>query len=82
MKINYEQGDVVYNRNNFTYGIVIREFDEQVQILECGGNDIFINSPPKTTIQYCGHIDLKKRLQGILGNFVEDAHPTEKGGAE
>ncbi len=80
MKIIYEQGDVVYNRNNFTYGIVICEFDEQVKILECDGNDIFINSPPKTAIQYCGHTDLKKRLHGIFVNFVEDNHPTEKGG--
>ena len=82
MKISYEQGDVVYNRNNYTYGIVICEFNEQVKILECGGKDIFINSPPKTVIQYCGHTDLKKRLQGILSNFCEQDHPTEKGGAE
>lgn len=25
MKIIYEQGDVVYNNNNFTYGVVINE---------------------------------------------------------
>jgi hypothetical protein len=80
MKIIYEQGDVVYNKNNYTYGIVISEFGEQVKILECGGNDIFINCPPKSAIQYCGHTDLKKRLQGILANFVEQDHPTEKGG--
>ena len=82
MKIIYEQGDVVYNKNNYTYGIVIRELDEQVRILECGGKDVFMNCPPKTAIQYCGHTDLKKRLQGILGNFVEQDHPTEKGGEE
>jgi hypothetical protein len=80
MKIIYEQGDVLYNKNNFTYGIVICEFDEQVKILECGGKDVFINNPPKSTLQYCGHTDLKKRLQGILGNFVEADQPTEKGG--
>lgn len=82
MKIIYEQGDVVYNKNNYTYGIVISEFDEQVKILEYGGNDIFINCPPKSAIQYCGHTDLKKRLWSILGNFVEEIHPTEKGGGE
>ena len=82
MKIIYEQGDVVYNKNNYTYGIVICEFDEQVKILECGGKDVFMNCPPKTAIQYCGHTDLKKRLQVILGNFVEQDHPTEKGGEE
>ena len=80
MKIIYEQGDVVYNKNNYTYGIVISEFNEQVKILEYGGNAIFINCPPKSAIQYCGHTDLKKRLLGILGNFVEENHPTEKGG--
>lgn len=82
MKIIYEQGDVVYNKNNYTYGIVICELDEQVKILECGGKDVFMNCPPKTAIQYCGHTDLKKRLQGILGNFVEQDHPTEKGGVQ
>lgn len=82
MKIIYEQGDVVYNKNNYTYGIVICELDEKVKILECGGKDVFMNCPPKTAIQYCGHTDLKKRLQGILGNFVEQDHQTEKGGVE
>ena len=82
MKIIYEQGDIVYNKNNYTYGIVLCELDEQVKILECGEKYILINSPPKTAIQYCGHTDLKKRLQVILGNFVEDDHSTEKGGVQ
>ena len=82
MKIIYEQGDVVYNKNNYTYGIVMCELDEQVKILECGEKYILINSPPKTALQYCGHTDLKKRLQEILGNFVEQDHITDKGGEQ
>ena len=82
MKIIYEQGDVVYNKNNYTYGIVMCELDEQVKILECGEKYILINSPPKTALQYCGHTDLKKRLQGILGDFVEQDHITDKGGEQ
>ena len=71
MKIIYEQGDVVYNKNNYTYGIVLCELDEQVKILECGEKYVLINCPPKTAIQYCGHTDLKKRLQGICGKIAE-----------
>ena len=79
MKIIYEQGDVVYNSNNFTYGIVIGEFaDGEVAILECGGKDVFTNCPPKSAIKYCGHLDFKKTLRDLLVSFVE-AHPTEKG---
>ena len=81
MKIIYEQGDIVYNSNNFTYGIVIKEFsDSQVIILECGGKDVFTNSPPKSALKYYGHIDFKKTLRDILIQFVEQDHPTEKGG--
>ena len=77
MKIVYEQGDVVYNTNNCTYGIVICELlEEQVRILEFRDKDMFINCPPKTAMQYCGHIDFKKTLQNILVN--SGAYPTEK----
>ena len=69
MKIIYEQGDVVYNKNNYTYGIVLCELDEQVKILECGGKDVFINCPHKTAIQYCGHTDLKKKVASNIGEF-------------
>lgn len=82
MKIIYEQGDVVYNSNNFTYGVVINDYADKVTILECGGKDVFTNCPPKSALKYCGHTDMKKRLQEILWNFVEQEHPTEKGGVE
>lgn len=73
MKIIYEQGDVVYNSNNFTYGVVIREgADENVTILECGGKDVFTNSPPKSALIYCGHIDFKKSLRNLLVSIVEE----------
>lgn len=82
MKIIYEQGDVVYNSNNFTYGVVINDYADKVTILECGGKDVFTNCPPKSALKYCGHTDMKKRLQEILWNFVEQEHPTEKGGVQ
>ena len=82
MKIIYEQGDVVYNKNNYAYGIVMCEFDEQVKILECGGKDVFTNCPPKSALKYCGHLDLKKNLRDMLLSIVEQDHPTEKGGVE
>ena len=83
MKIIFEQGDIVYNNNNFTYGVVINETaDGKVTIIECGGKDVFINCPPKSALKYYGHIDLKKTFREILISYVEQALPTEKGGAE
>ena len=83
MKIIYEQGDIVYNSNNFTYGIVINEFaDGEVKILECGAKDVFTNCPPKSALKYCGHLDFKKNLRDMLLTIVEQDHPTEKGGEQ
>jgi hypothetical protein len=83
MKIIFEQGDIVYNNNNFTYGVVINETaDGKVAILECGGENVFINCPPKSALKYYGHINFKKTLRDILIAYVEQNRPTEKGGAE
>ena len=82
MKIIYEQGDVVFNSNNFTYGVVINDYADEVAILECGGKNVFINRPPKSALKYCGHLDFKKNLRDMVLAIVEQAHPTEKGGAE
>lgn len=82
MKIIYEQGDIVYNNNNFTYGVVINEVaDGKVAILECGVENVFTNYPPKSALKYYGHIDFKKTLRDILISYVEQDHPTEKGGS-
>ena len=78
MKIIYEQGDVVFNSNNFTYGVVINDYDEKVTILECGGKDVFTNCPPKSALKYCGQIDFKKKLRDMLLNIVEQDHTPVK----
>ena len=78
MKIIYEQGDVVYNLNNFTYGIVLTEYDDVPNIIELS-KDTFINNVPKGALQYKGHIDITKALKKIVEDIIYD-HPTEKGG--
>ena len=71
MKIFYEHGDVVFNRNNNSYGIVIEEYkDEKVQILELGEKYIHVNYPPKAALCYCGHTDFRKRLRNMLDNLT------------
>jgi hypothetical protein len=80
MKIIYEQGDVVFNSNNFTYGVVINEYADKVTILECGDKDVFTNCPSKSALKYCGHFDFKKKLRDMLSDIVEQDHTTEKGG--
>ena len=82
MKIIYEQGDIVYNRNNFTYAVVMNDCADKVTILECGGKDVFTNCPPKSALKYCGHLDFKKKLRDMLLAIVEQDHPTKKGGEE
>lgn len=78
MKIFYEHGDVVINRNNNTYGIVIEEYkDKKVQILELGEKYVHVNYPPKAALCYCGHTDFKKRLCDVLGNIIYTDHPIE-----
>jgi hypothetical protein len=80
MKIIYEQGDVVYNLNNFTYGIVLAEYDDVPKIIELS-KDTFINNVPKGALQYKGHIDITKALKKIVDDIIHD-HPTKEGGAE
>ena len=77
MKIIYEQGDVVYNLNNYTYGIVLAEYDDEVKIIELS-KETFINHVPKRAVQYKGYIDITTRLKGIVMGVAN--HPTEKGG--
>ena len=67
MKIIYEHGDIVYNTNNLTYGVVLQEKSNgAVQILESGDRGVFINCPPKTALIYCGHTDFKESLDSII----------------
>ena len=67
MKIVYEQGDIVYNSNNYNYGIVLLDKDESVRILEISKNGAFINCPPKGALKYCKHIDIYEKFMEVVG---------------
>ena len=74
MKIIYEHGDVVYNSNNFNYGIVLKDNDTNdtsAKIIECTRTDVFITNPSKQALKYCGHINLVEAFQNILRDFAE-----------
>ena len=70
MKVIYEPGDIVYNSNNYTYAIVLSEYDDNTKILEVGQN-VFVNSPPKAALTYIGHTDIKKAIKAIVDPFAE-----------
>ena len=70
MKIIYEPGDIVYNSNNYTYAIVLAEYDDNTKILEVGQN-VFVNSPPKAALHYIGHTDIKNAIKAIVKPFAE-----------
>ena len=70
MKIIYEPGDIVYNSNNYTYAIVLAEYDDNTKILEVGQN-VFVNSPPKAALHYIGHTDIKKAIKAIVDPFAD-----------
>ena len=53
MKVIYEPGDIVYNSNNYTYAIVLGEYNDVPKILEVG-KDVFVNNPPKAALTYIG----------------------------
>ena len=70
MKVIYEPGDIVYNSNNYTYAIVLAEYDDNTKILEVGQN-VFVNSPPKAALHYIGHTDIKKAIKAIVDPFAD-----------
>ena len=76
MKVIYEPGDIVYNSNNYTYAIVLAEYDDNTKILEVGQN-VFVNSPPKAALHYIGHTDIKKAIKAIVDPFA-DVHKKMK----
>ena len=70
MKVIYEPGDIVYNSNNYTYAIVLGEYDFFFFFLEVG-QDVFVNYPPKAALTYIGHTDIKKAIKEIVDPFAE-----------
>lgn len=71
MKIVYEQGDIVYNLNNFSYGVILQEkSNDTVQLLESGDKGVFINCPPKSALVYVGHMTFKESLDNIIHTTI------------
>ena len=70
MKVIYEPGDIVYNANNYTYAIVLGEYNDVPKILEVG-KYVFVNNPPKSALTYIGHTDIKKAIKAIVDPFAE-----------
>ena len=70
MKVIYEPGDIVYNANNYTYAIVLGEYNDVPKILEVG-KDVVVNNPPKSALTYIGHTDIKKEIKSIVDPFAE-----------
>ena len=75
MKVIYEPGDIVYNANNYTYAIVLGEYNDEPKILEVG-KDVFVNSPPKAALKYIGHTDIKKAIKAIINPIAEVQNKT------
>ena len=71
MKIVYEQGDIVFNKNNNNYGIVIGDFcNGSVKILVID-TTVYVSSPPQSALNYVGQCDLKKILFDIVKSEVD-----------
>lgn len=73
MKIIYEQGDIVFNRNNESLCIVLRDSGDSVQVLEkmslnnspkC--EQVMMNFVPKGALEYKTRIDLVKQFDDTV----------------
>lgn len=76
MKVIYEQGDVVINHNNQTFGIVLMDYfvmdepkKDTVVILELA-SEVRTNSVPRGALEYKGHCKIKEKLLYIIENEV------------
>jgi hypothetical protein len=71
MKIIYEQGDIVRNSNNHSYAIVLHEFEDgTMRILDILSDEVIVNHPPKSALEYLGKVDLRDRLLDIVESVV------------
>lgn len=71
MKIIYEQGDIVFNRNNYRHGIVILDCcGDSVKVLEIG-TTTYVHNPPRSALTYVGQCDLKKILLDVVESEVK-----------
>lgn len=72
MKTIYEQGDIVINHNNRTFGFVLMDYfvmdepkKETVVILELT-DEVKVNFVPRGALEYKGKCCLKKELLSII----------------
>lgn len=66
MQLNYDQGDIVYNKLSCHFGIVLSDMgDETVEILEVSAV-CYVNTPPRNALQYHGCIELRDKLKNLI----------------
>lgn len=63
-------GDIVFNTNNQTYGVLICILDDKsaAQILEVGSNRVFVNCPPLAALEKTGaHMAIRNEIMKLIG---------------
>ena len=66
MRIDYDQGDIVYNKLSCQFGIVLSDTgDETIEIIEVSAV-CYINNVPRKELQYHGTIDLRDKLKMLI----------------
>ena len=73
-KMRYDRGCVVYNTNNYTYGIVLNgkcgeDKDPYSQVLELTGSDgVIVHTPPNRALIPTGRfVDFAKMIKQAIG---------------
>ena len=67
MRIIYDQGDIVLNRNDSRYAIVLKDYGDNVSVLTADDN-IVVNYVPKRDLSYKGHINFKQNIKGMISS--------------
>lgn len=65
MRIIYDQGDIVLNRNNFRCAIVLEDYGDNVSVLETD-DDIVVSYVPKRALDYKGHVNFKRNIKDMI----------------
>ncbi|MBQ6906217.1 MAG: hypothetical protein IJN75_04275 [Clostridia bacterium] len=67
MQLNYDQGDIVYNKLSCHFGIVLSDVGEDtVEIIEVSAV-CYVNTPPRNALQYHGSVgDMRGTLKQLI----------------
>ena len=66
MQLNYDQGDIVYNKLSCHFGIVLSDVGEDtVEIIEVSAV-CYVNTPPRNALQYHGSIELRDKIKKLI----------------